>query len=74
MAVVTEHGLAQRVREVENAIATGRIEGLELSDGAMAIFQRYVDGELTLAQMGRAIDEFADQEYGPVRLPRNDRP
>lgn len=47
------------------------MEGLEPSPGAMAIFQRYVDGELTMEQMGRAIDEFADREYGPVRLPGN---
>ena len=73
MAVITDHRRALRAREIENAIASGRIEGLEPSDGAKAIFQRYVDGTLTLEQMGEAIDEFADREYGPVRLPRNER-
>lgn len=74
MAVLTDLGRASRAREVENAIATGRLEGLEPSDGAKAIFGRYVDGELTLEQMGAAIDQFADREYGPVRLPGNERP
>jgi predicted transcriptional regulator len=63
----------QRVRDIENALASGRIEGLEPSSEALAIFQRYIDGELTLEQMGAAIDEHADREYGPVRLPRNQR-
>jgi hypothetical protein len=58
---------------MENAIASGRLEGLEPSAGAQQIFQRYVDGELTLEQMGAAIDQFADREYGPVRLPGNER-
>ena len=74
MAVIVDQQRAQRTREIESALATGRIEGLEPSDGAKAIFQRYVDGELTLEEMGRAIDEFADQEYGPVRLPRHECP
>ena len=74
MAVITtDQARNQRVREIENALASGRMEGLEPSAGAMAIFQRYIDGELTLEQMGAAIDEYADREYGPVRLPRNRR-
>ena len=74
MAVLTDRGRASRAREVENALATGRLEGLEPSPGAKAIFERYVDGELTLEQMGAAIDAFADREYGPVRLPGHERP
>jgi hypothetical protein len=74
MAVLTDRGRPSRAREVQNAIASGRLEGLEPSAGAHEIFQRYVDGELTLEQMGDAIDEFADREYGPVRLPGNERP
>ena len=58
---------------MENALATGRMEGLEPSVDAKAIFQQYVDGELTLEQMGRAIDEHADRQYGPVRIPGNER-
>jgi hypothetical protein len=74
MAVITtDNGRTERAREVENAIASGRIEGLEPSAEAMAIFQRYIDGELSLEQMGAAIDEHAGREYGPVRIPRHDR-
>jgi hypothetical protein len=63
----------QRARDIENALTSGRIEGLEPSAEALAIFQRYIDGELTLEQMGSAIDENADREYGPVRLPGSER-
>lgn len=74
MAVITsDRAREQRAREIENSLASGRMEGLEPSAGAMVIFQRYIDGELTLEQMGAAIDEYADREYGPVRLPRNQR-
>ena len=72
--LITETEQRERASAVEYALATNRLEGLEPSDGAKAIFQRYVNGELNLEQMRAAIDEHADREYGPVRLPRNDRP
>ena len=50
------------------------MEGLEPSPGAMAIFQRFIDGELTLEQAGAAMRHYCQEEYGPVRLPRNERP
>ena len=74
MAVLVDELRASRSRSIENALASGRMEGLEPSPGAMAIFQRYIDGELTLEQMGAAMDEYADREYGPVRLSRDQRP
>lgn len=54
MAVITSgQTREQRARDIENCLASGRMEGLEPSAGAMAIFQRYVDGELTLKQWER---------------------
>ena len=73
-AVIVDQERAQRALGMEDALASVRMEGLEPSMEAKAIFQRYVDGELTLEEMGRAIDEHCDREYGPVRLPRNERP
>lgn len=63
----------QREREVENALATNRMEGLEPPEEAMLIFQRYADGELSLEQMGRAVDQLLDREHGPLRISRDDR-
>jgi hypothetical protein len=47
-----------------------RLEGLAPGAEATAIFVRYVDGELTLDQMGSEIDELHERRLGPVRLPR----
>jgi hypothetical protein len=74
MAVTTaDQARAQRAREIENAMASVRMEGLKISPEAKAIFQRYVDGDLTSSQMGKAIDTLLDSKYGPVRLPANKR-
>ena len=74
MAVTTaDLALEQRAKDIENSLASGRMEGLEPSSEAMAIFQRYIEGGLTLEEMGVAIDEYAHREYGPVRLPRHER-
>lgn len=62
---------AQRALNMEDALASVRMEGLEPSPEALRIHQRYVDGELTIEQMGEAIDELLDRVYGPVRLPRD---
>jgi hypothetical protein len=74
MAVTTlDQTRIQREREVENALASVRMEGLEPSAEARDIFHRYVEGDLTLEEMGRAVDQLLDRLYGPVRLSRNER-
>lgn len=74
MAVMVDAGLRQqRAREVENAVASVRLEGLEPSEVAMAIFQKYVDGEVTSEELDRAFSEHLDRQYGPVRLPGHER-
>jgi len=72
--LITEAEQLQRQREIDNAIASVRLEGLEPSDGAKAIYQRYVDGELSSDELDREFEAFANRKYGPVRLPRNKRP
>jgi len=64
---------AERVRQTENALASVRMEGVEPSEKARAIFQRHVDGELTESEMGAALDALHDRKYGPVRLPWDER-
>ena len=74
MAVKTlDQARMQREREVENALASVRMEGLEPSAEAQEIFRRYIDGEATLKEMGRAVDQLLDRQYGPLRLSRNGR-
>jgi hypothetical protein len=75
MAVKTlDQARIQRAREVENALASVRMEGLEPSPEALGIFQRYVEGDLTSEELDRAFDRYFDRKYGPVRLSRHECP
>ena len=71
--IVKDQAREQRAKDIESALASVRMEGLEPSVGAKAIFQRYIDGELTSEEKAKAMQEFLDREYGPVCLPRNER-
>jgi hypothetical protein len=74
MAVITtDIAREQRAREIDNALASVRMEGLEPSEEAKAIFQRYVDGKITADEKAKAFQAFLDREYGPVCLPGNER-
>jgi Antitoxin VbhA len=65
---------ARRIRVYEEALASVRLEGFDLDEQVKALYRRYIDGELTLAEVGGRIDEFDDREFGPVSLPRHKRP
>ena len=41
-----------------------RLEGFELDERVKGLYQRYISGELTLAEVGSAIDELDDREFG----------
>jgi hypothetical protein len=70
---ITDQERAKRSSDVEQALATVRLEGLEPGTEALAIYQRYVEGEISLDQVGVEIDALNDRDYGPVRLRRNGR-
>jgi hypothetical protein len=72
ITTTTDQAREQRVREVENALASVRMEGLEPSEEAKALFQRYVDGEVSSEELDRVFDQYIDRKYGPVCLPRNE--
>jgi hypothetical protein len=65
---------AKRLSEVRQALASVRLEGLEPGGEAQSIYQRYVEGELTLEQMGTEIEALHDREHGPLPVSRNGRP
>ncbi len=71
---ITATERARRKRVYEEALASVRLEGLVLDDKAKALYQRYIDGELTLVEVGSAIDELDNREFGPVSLSRHKRP
>ena len=75
MAVTTlDQTRTQREREVANALASVRMEGLEIFSEAEVMFQQYVDGKVTSEVLDSAFDRYFDRKYGPVRLPRHECP
>ena len=58
---------------MRQALASVRLEGLEPGEEAHSVYRRYVDGELTLDQMGAAIEALHNREYGPVPVSWNGR-
>ena len=46
-----------------------RLEGFELDARSKALYKRYIDGKLTLAEVGRAIDELNNREFDPYVYP-----
>jgi len=71
---ITGQERAKRLSEVRQALASVRLEGLEPGGEAQSIYQRYVEGELTLEQMGTEIEALHDREHGPIPVSRNGRP
>ncbi len=71
MAVLAERQ-TNRAREVESALASVRLEGLEPSFAAKALFEKYAEGQLTSDELDHELSRHLDATYGPVRLPGND--
>jgi len=70
MAVTTiDRTRTQREREVENALASVRMEGLEISSEARAMFQQYVDDALSSEELDRAFNRYFDRKYDPYFSP-----
>jgi len=69
---ITDRERAKRLDVVGQALASVRMEGLEPGDEAKAIFQCYVDGGLTLEQMGAEIEALHDRKHGPIHVSRNE--
>jgi len=65
---ITEQEKAERQARIERSIGSVRLEGLEPTDAAKVIFQRYVSGELTIEQMGAEIRALNAREYRPVHV------
>jgi hypothetical protein len=70
---ITGEERAKRSSNVEQALASARLKGLEPCPEELAIYQRYVEGEISLAQVGAEVDALHDRDYGPVPLPPHRR-
>jgi len=64
---------ARRRSVYQEALASVRLEGFDLDEQGKALYRRYVDGELMLADVGSAIDEIDNREFGSASLSRHKR-
>jgi hypothetical protein len=60
---ITATERAKRVRIYEEALASLRLEGLSLDPTTEALYQRYIEGELSLFEVGKAIDALNAQGF-----------
>ena len=54
---ITDRDRAERQARVARAVASVRLEGLEPTAAALAVFDRYIAGDLTTQQMTAEIQE-----------------
>ncbi len=65
---ITEQERAERRARVARALASVRLEGLEPTDAAKAVFDRYVTGDLTADEMAAEIRALNAREFGPIHV------
>ena len=65
---INDRERAERQDAIDQALASVRLEGLEPSDEAKAIFKRYSDGELSLEEMDEEIQAMNTRKYGSVHI------
>ena len=66
---ITEQERSERRARVARAVASVRLEGLEPTDAAKAVFDRYVAGDLTSDEMAAEIRALNAREFGPIHIP-----
>ncbi len=66
---ITEQERAERQAAAERALASVRLEGLEPTESAKAVFQRYLSGQLTVDELVQEIQALNAREFGPLRIP-----
>jgi hypothetical protein len=67
-APITEQERAERQAAAAKALASVRLEGLEPTESAKAVFQRYVSGQLTVDELVQEIQTLNAREFGPLRV------
>jgi len=66
---ITGQERAERRARIARALASVRLEGLEPTDAAKAVFDRYAAGELTTEEMAAEIRALDAREFGPIHVP-----
>ena len=65
---ITDQERAERQARVARAVASVRLEGLEPTESATAVFDRYVAGSLTTREMAAEIRALNARQFGPLHI------
>ena len=65
---ITDRERTERQARVVRALASVRLEGLEPTDAAQAIFGRYVAGDVTTGEMAAEIRALNARQFGPIHV------
>ncbi len=66
---ITDQERTERQARVGRAVASVRLEGLEPTEAAKTVFDRYVAGDLTTQEMAAEIQALNAREFGPIHVP-----
>lgn len=65
---ITDQERSERQARVACAVGSVRLEGLEPTEAAKAVFDRYVAGDLTTQEMTAEIRALNAREFGPIHV------
>jgi hypothetical protein len=65
---ITDQERTERQARVARAIASVQLEGLDPTEAARAIFDRYVAGDLTTQEMASEIRTLNARQFGPIHV------
>lgn len=65
---ITDQERTEREARVARAVASVRLEGLEPTEAAKAVFNRYIAGDLTTQEMAAKIRALNAREFGPIHV------
>ena len=67
--MIADQERTERQARVARAVASVRLEGLEPTEAAKAIFDRYIAGDLTTREMSAEIQALNAREFRPIHVP-----
>ena len=65
---ISDRERTERQARVTRAVASVRLEGLEPTEAAKAVFDRYVAGDLTTQELAAQIRALNARQFGPLHV------
>ena len=64
----------KRADDLRQTLASLRLEGLTPDDDTLAILEQHVNGDISLEEMGAALDGLHDRQFGSLPLSGHTNP